>query len=126
MICNGAIPEGMLIDHIDHNRTNNRQINLRLVTRTESNRNVSKRRTNTSGVTGVSWYKRKKKWCAEISVRGERISLGYFNKKQAAIAVRKAAEKQYEYHPNHGKDKATPVGVAHESRLVRDELFGSL
>lgn len=52
-----TIPEGMEIDHIDHDRQNDRIENLRLVTRTNNMRNQSKFVTNTSGVTGVSYHK---------------------------------------------------------------------
>jgi hypothetical protein len=42
----GPIPEGMDVDHIDHNRTNNRVENLRIVSRRENLRNKS----STNGV----------------------------------------------------------------------------
>lgn len=50
----GKIPEGMLIDHKDRNGLNNQLDNLRLVTYTENNRNISKKKNNKSGFIGVS------------------------------------------------------------------------
>ena len=52
-IFNGAIPEGMFIDHIDGNRVNNKISNLRVVKREGNARNSKKRKDNTSGLTGV-------------------------------------------------------------------------
>ena len=40
---------------------------------------------------------------ANCTINGVQKSLGQFTKKQKAIAVRKAAEVMYGYHPNHGK-----------------------
>lgn len=87
--------DGMWYDHIDGNRLNNTRNNLRFVTPRENtvNRGISK--NNTSGYTGVYWYKRDKKWRAAIRVKGEDIHLGYFLNKEDAIAARKQAEIKY-------------------------------
>ena len=45
---NGKIPDGMQIDHIDHNKTNDKIDNLRLVTPKENNHNMKFRVTNKS------------------------------------------------------------------------------
>lgn len=50
---------------------------------------------NTSGHKGVCWDKRREKWKAYITFRGERIYLGYFDKKQDAIKARLKAEEEY-------------------------------
>ncbi len=52
------------VDHIDHNRGNNRVNNLRWVTSSENQRNRSICTTNTSGVSGVCFDKRENSWCA--------------------------------------------------------------
>jgi hypothetical protein len=44
----------MFVDHIDRNPLNNQISNLRLATYTENNRNISKKKNNTSGFIGVS------------------------------------------------------------------------
>jgi len=91
----------IFIDHINHIRTDNRLINLRSVSHAENNKNQSKRSDNTSGVTGVCWHKKHKKWCAQIRVNGKQIYLGSFTDLADAVTARAAAKVEYGYHPNH-------------------------
>ena len=100
----GEWPSGQ-IDHINGVRTDNRISNLRCVSHTENQRNQKRSRRNTSGCTGVFWHSRTSKWCARIGVNSRSIDLGLFENKEAAIAARKAAERQYGFHPNHGEVK---------------------
>ena len=91
------------IDHINHNRADNRIINLRDVTAGENSRNMRKKPDNKSGVLGVYWNKSKNKWSAQIVVDGKQQYLGYFMCKKSAVICRKSAERAYGYHANHGK-----------------------
>lgn len=59
------------------------------------NPEIELRKNNTSGKTGVYFNKGKKKWSAEIMLKGKKIHLGYFDKKQDAIKARKQAEEKY-------------------------------
>lgn len=99
----GYLPETS-IDHINHIRGDNRVINLRLASKGDNSRNMSKFKTNTSGITGVYWCKNRSRWASFIWVSGKRKSLGRFINKGDAIKARKDAEKLYNYHPNHGND----------------------
>ena len=92
------------IDHINGDKLDNRIKNLRSVTHKENHRNQSMPRNNTSGVCGVSWHKRDKKWVAYIKVNGKTISLGYFSDKNEAIKARKQADIDYGFHENHGRE----------------------
>jgi len=89
------------IDHIDGNSLNNRLENLRDVTHAENGRNQKKRKTNTSGHTGVGRFR--DKWKAQIAVSGRVIYLGLFTDLDEAVTARKAAEVKYNFHANHGK-----------------------
>ena len=91
------------IDHYDHIKYNNRFYNLREATQQENNKNWSKRIDNTSGITGINWYKQTNKWVAQIQHNGKKKHLGYFDNIEEATKVRKDAEIKYNYHPNHGK-----------------------
>lgn len=93
------------VDHINGVRNDNRLTNLRSVTRADNGRNLCRRRDSTSGVTGVYWDKRWRKWRAEIKVDYRPLYLGHFHKRESAIAARKDAERKYGFHPNHGRPK---------------------
>jgi len=93
------------VDHQNGNGRDNRWTNLREVTRLENNKNRRRYSNNKSGQTGVCWAKREKRWRVSISVSKQPIILGYFISKEKAIAVRKAAEITYGFHPNHGSDR---------------------
>ncbi len=97
--------EDELIDHIDQDKLNNRWNNLRAATNQENLKNQTRYANNTSGITGVFWNKRHGKWYAHIRVDGRGIHLGNFTTLEAAIAARRAAERQYGYHENHGREK---------------------
>lgn len=89
------------LDHIDGDRANNRIANLREVTTTENNRNKKIGRNNTSGVLGV--YKHRNRWRANIKAGGKLLTIGHFASFDEAVAARKAAERQYGFHENHGR-----------------------
>ena len=91
------------IDHIDHDPSNNRIVNLRSVTHQENGKNQSLSKLNKSGVSGVSFHKQTGKWTAQIFNNRKRIYLGVFVDKFIAICARKSAENKYGYHANHGR-----------------------
>lgn len=100
----GVMPDEF-IDHINHNRLDDRWLNLRPVSHIENSRNHCSSKANTSGYTGVVWYKRDSCWQAKITVDYKTLHLGYFKDKDKAIGARKAANIKYGYHPNHGAKK---------------------
>jgi hypothetical protein len=92
------------IDHIDGNRQNNTPSNLRDVSHSQNLRNQRKRRSNKSGHNGVSWSAKEKRWIASISVGGGFLRLGSFLAVEDAIFARKAADRKFGFHENHGCD----------------------
>lgn len=88
-------PDNMVIDHINHNRLDNRKSNLRICTQHQNNMNQGIRNDNTSGVTGVYFDKSRDKWAAQIMYNARQINLGRFNTKEEAIQARKNAEIEY-------------------------------
>lgn len=90
------------VDHVNHYRSDNRFTNLRAISRLDNSRNMGKRLDNNSGTTGVHWNKKDKRWVAQIRMNNKTKHLGMFVDKERAVSVRKAAEKQFGYHNNHG------------------------
>lgn len=82
-------PPRMYIDHINHDRLDNRKENLRIVSNRQNQQNS--RRTGVSKYRGVSWSKWRNKWVAAIQIDGKQKHLGSFDdEKEAAKAYEKA------------------------------------
>ena len=98
----GLWPDGE-IDHINHNKKDNRIFNLRLINRSNNAKNLSMSKKNKSGVTGVFKHTQTGIWQAQIRVNKKSIHLGSFNKIEDAVSARQSAEVEYGFHENHGK-----------------------
>ena len=88
-------PDNMVVDHINHNRLDNRKSNLRICTQQQNSMNAGKRNDNKSGTTGICWDKSRNKWKSYIDINNKRINIGRFNTKEEAIEARKQAELEY-------------------------------
>lgn len=91
------------IDHINHDKADNRIANLRSVAHFENCCNREANANNKSGVCGVFFLASVGKWCAQISDNGRQIGLGRFKSKSDAVAARRLGEIRFNYHQNHGK-----------------------
>jgi len=98
------------IDHINGDPLDNRVENLRMVDYKANNQNLAVYRNNTSGYMGVERLPNGK-YRARITVDGKRIHLGMYFTKEAAAEARQLAEKQYGFHPDHGKRISPDHGV---------------
>jgi hypothetical protein len=106
----GEIPsKGMLIDHINGDRTDNRISNLRLVTRQQNVYNTPPR-GEASAHKGVGWNKHVGKWQANIKHEGKVRYLGVFDsEEEAAMRYLKEAELlqgEHAYHNSGGRNRA--------------------
>ena len=82
------------IDHINGLRDDNRISNLRIATRSQNMANRSKQSNNTSGLKGVSFNKRARKWVSCIQKEGKYIYLGLHETKERAYSVYCRAAKE--------------------------------
>lgn len=98
LLMEGYMPEND-IDHKDRDPSNNKWNNLREASKQCNARNRKVRTGSVSGITGVTWYKRYKKWRSVIMINGKNIYLGQFNKKHDAAKARWGAEKKHNW-PN--------------------------
>lgn len=100
-LVNGFWPE--TVDHINNNKSDNRAINLRAATKSQNNCNRRTQRNNTSGVKGVRWNKKSKKWIGYVWLNRKMKHLGYFSTiEEAGLAVHLAREKMHGEFANHG------------------------
>lgn len=90
-----CFPDEIEVDHINHNKRNNKKENLRIVNDSQNQMNKKKQKNNTSGVTGVRWHKKHRKWYAHIGVNRNQIHIGSFDTFEEAVVARKEAEEKY-------------------------------
>ena len=81
----GYLPEK--VDHIDNNPLNNRINNLRSASSSQNQHNAKIRADNTSGIKGVCWIKRDKKWRVQLQVNGKKMAFGHYNDIELAELV---------------------------------------
>ncbi len=93
-LVNGTSKE-MQTDHINHDKLDNRRHNLRSVTNQQNHFNMPLGKNNKSGHQGVFWFKRDKKWQAQITINSQKIHLGYFINFNDAVLSRERAEQKY-------------------------------
>lgn len=91
------------IDHINGIYDDNRICNLESSDRSKNMRNSKKPSHNKSGVIGVYYDKKLKKWASFIRIQKKQTRLGLFCDFEEAVKVRKEAEKMNGYHINHGR-----------------------
>lgn len=98
---NGYWPDQ--VDHKNLCKVDNSAKNLRGVTQSQNQQNQKLRSTNSSGIKGVCWDKRKEAWYARIGINGSVVSLGYHpDKFSAACAAFSARNMYHGDYCNHG------------------------
>lgn len=101
---NGPIPKGMVIDHINDIRGDDRIENLQMITSSQNSsktvlsKNISLRTKNgSSGFKGITMDKRNKKWRARIFSNGKSYELGVYENLSDAVLARCNAELNHNY-----------------------------
>lgn len=97
--------DGMVVDHINGDGSDNRICNLRVVKQSENARNCKLSKNNTSGFNGVWFSNTYGKWVAELKVNRKKRRIGSYKTKGEAVAAMMAAKKIMGFHDNHGKTK---------------------
>ena len=89
-------PEGMVVDHINHDTLDNRRSNLRICTVAQNTYNRRPNKKSKSKYKGVGWRENRSHWHVAISVNGKKISLKTFKcEHEAARAYNEAALKYH-------------------------------
>ena len=71
-------PKGLMVDHVNHNRLDNRRDNLRVCTASQNQANSRLHKTTKSGYKGVVWDKSRKKWMVHTKLNQKDVYIGRF------------------------------------------------
>lgn len=97
----GCSDPSIFVDHINHNKLDNRKCNLRLVTPAQNTYNKGIQPYNTSKEIGVYYHQQRKKWVAQIT-HNDNHYCTYCLTKEEAVKARKEYEDiffgEYGYH----------------------------
>lgn len=96
----GYMPD--CIDHENQDKTDNRIENLIDSSPKHNGMNRKRNANNKSGVVGVYFDNRRKKYKAQIKVSGRQMTIGYFSTLEQAAEARKAAELKHGFSVRHG------------------------
>lgn len=93
-------PDGICVDHINHDTLDNRKINLRFCDKSTNGMNRGANKNNKSGYKGVSWSKEDNRWTAHINKtidgKYKQFFIGNFQTKElAAEAYNKKAKELF-------------------------------
>jgi hypothetical protein len=87
--------EGLEVDHINHNKLDNRRANLRVCTKQQNRQNRKAYKGTSSGFKGVTWNTREQKWYVKISVNGQRKHIGVFDSAEDAARAYDVAAREH-------------------------------
>lgn len=104
---NGAIPDGMVVDHINRIRTDDRIENLRLATVSDNLYNTKKRENTKSAYKGVKKHMKHLSYSARTSEKGKEIYLGNFKEEADAAQA-------YNFYAYKTKNKFVTMNASHE------------
>lgn len=111
------------VDHISGNTLDNRKVNLREVTIQDNMKNLQKKSTNTSGIRGVSYDKKRNVWKTDFTCEKVRYYVKGWNKKEQAVYQRYILEKYFlkEYR-NTANDKLFLEYISKLSNIEKQEI----
>lgn len=90
-------PDGLIADHINHDTLDNRKFNLRPASALINTQNKKGARVDnySSGVRGVTWSNKLKKWRAVFQFNYQKHHIGYFDTISEAAEAVELSRKEY-------------------------------
>lgn len=98
-LAHGPIPAGKEVDHIDRDKTNNSPDNLRLASRGQNEQNKLPGANNTSGVRGLSWDKRRKRWRGALVLDGKQHGFSSADRDEVVAWIDRTRDLIHTHHP---------------------------
>lgn len=111
-------PNSLQVDHINGDKLDNREANLRFCINAENCRNRRRRAGNSSGFKGVSFKRSNSKYQAAIGVDGKTIYLGLFEDPREAARAYDAAAILH-----HGRFALLNLPDEHPGRLTHHGAY---
>lgn len=99
----GVWPENE-VDHINGNDQDHRMDNLRDVPHIDNMKNLSIRKDNKTGHTGIV-NTASGKFSANITIKGKQKTIGTFARIEDAVEARRIESERYGFHKNHGRKR---------------------
>jgi hypothetical protein len=103
IMVHGTIPD-LEVDHINGVRNDNRLANLRLADKLGNAHNQCMHADNKSGVMGVHFDSRRRRWNATASNGGQKLQISFATKEEA-IACRIGIARAWEFDAGHGRPR---------------------
>lgn len=100
------VPRGMVVDHINRNKFDNRRENLRIIQSSQNSQNRSKSNKASSKFHGVCVVKKTGNFRARITDKGKVISIGTFSTELEAAAA-------YDLYIAHHPERGTSTELCH-------------
>ena len=95
-LMHNIVIKGKGVDHVNHNKIDNRKSNLRFATQSQNTMNSTKRSNSLSKYKGVGWNAMARKWQVVVSKKGTHNYLGLFvSEIDAALAYNAAAKELF-------------------------------
>jgi len=86
--------DGIMVDHINRNGLDNQKSNLRITNK--SINSLNRKKHINSIYRGIFWNEQKRRWVAQIGVRGKKVHCGYYlDPVSAAVAYDVASVKYF-------------------------------